>query len=434
MTSKTQSGSSKGVYFAWGMWLIAALFYALDYFLHTAPGRLLAPMASSLLGANTKANQASIANILNIYFPIYAICQIPAGYCLDKFGIKVPLALACLLVSIGLLICSHATITALYIGRTLTAVGSSFAFLGALKAASMWLPTHKMGLAVGLTNSVGTILGGAILGLPILNLLIGYTDWQQALTWFAGCGLVLSISILLLLKSSSKNAPLNLRKKNLLMTPVSSSKMLKSIFLALYAGIMVGTIVNAMGETYGVSIMQEMLKIGNTQATDICSWLFIGIAVGGPTHGYITNKTRIKPTLWMLIFCTLSTICYILVISMLNNGPGHNHTVLGLSSISLLFGGLLFITGFCVSSMLLSFSWARSHYPKHTHARIFALINMLIGICGYIFPYLVGNVEKFSSNSHAELQHQLFYFTIPLVVSILFCYIGTREAKPLNQE
>ncbi len=433
MNAKTDNGITKGLYFGWAMWFIAALFYALDYFLHTAPGQLLLPMSKSILGSSSHTNKVVIGNILSIYFPIYAVCQIPAGYCLDKYGIKKPLFFACGLVSIGLLICTHPSIKALYIGRTLTAIGSSFAFLGALKAASMWLPTNKMGLAVGLTNSAGTILG-AILGLPILNLLIGYTNWQQALIWFAFAGFILSIIILFFLKSNMNTKPLNPRKKNLLMAPVSASKMLKSFFLALYAGIMVGTIVNAMGETYGITILHESLNITKTQATDISSFLFIGIAIGGPTHGLITSKTRIKPTQWMLALCAASTLCYTTMIALLNAAPAASHSTMGMSTISLIFGSLLFVTGFCVSSMLLSFSWARSHYPKHTHARVFAVINMVIGACGYIFTYFVGKVEKISNLTHTELQHQLLYFTIPLLISLVCCYIGTRETKPLNQE
>jgi MFS family permease len=432
-TQPTPQQNSNSAYFGWTMWLIATLFFALDYFLHTAPGQLLVPMSNSILGSSSASNKVIIGNILSIYFPIYAACQIPAGYCLDKFGIKIPLFLACMLVSLGLIVCAQPSITALYIGRALTAMGSSFAFLGALKAASMWLPTNRMGLAVGFTNSAGTILG-AILGLPILNLLINYTSWQQALIWFASAGCVLSAIILFCLKSNKNTPPLNPRKKNLLMTPVSARKMLKSIFLALYAGIMVGTIVNAMGETYGITILHESLQIGKAQATDICVWLFIGIAVGGPIHGMITNKTRIKTTQWMLIFCAASCLCYASIITLLDTAPSVNHSTMGISTISLVFSSLLFITGFCVSSMLLSFSWARTHYPKHTHARIFAVINMVIGACGYIFTYFVGNVEKMANLSHIELQHKLLYFTIPLLVSIVFCYIGTHESKALNQE
>ena len=104
---------------------------------------------------------------MSIYFPIYAICQIPAGYILDRYSIKIVLSLACFIVSIGLVCMMNASISALIIGRLLIALGSAFAFLGALKVASVWLPEHLFPIAVGLTNTIGVF--GGIFGQIFLN-------------------------------------------------------------------------------------------------------------------------------------------------------------------------------------------------------------------------------------------------------------------------
>ena len=141
--------------YCWIMWFIAALFYALDYFQHTAPSVLIQPMAKSL-----NLNVFSIGNIMSIYFPIYAISQIPAGYIMDRLGSRVALPIASLLISIGIFITAGAQgYPEIYAGRALVAVGSAFAFIGALKVASVWLSPKVFPIAVGITNTIG-VLGG----------------------------------------------------------------------------------------------------------------------------------------------------------------------------------------------------------------------------------------------------------------------------------
>ena len=65
------------------LWLIAAIFYGLDYLQHTAPSVLILPISNSI-----GINFISIANIMNVYFPIYAISQIPAGYLIERYGLR----------------------------------------------------------------------------------------------------------------------------------------------------------------------------------------------------------------------------------------------------------------------------------------------------------------------------------------------------------
>lgn len=136
MLIDTQNRSRQNsIAFAVLMWLIAAVFYSLDYLQHTVPSVLIKPIADSM-----GMNYVDIATIMSVYFPVYAISQIPAGYLIDHWGLKVALATACFVVSIGLLLMLAPFSAALLSGRVLIAIGSAFAFVGALKTASVWLP------------------------------------------------------------------------------------------------------------------------------------------------------------------------------------------------------------------------------------------------------------------------------------------------------
>lgn len=65
----------------WGIWIVATIFYGLDYFQHTAPSVLIKPISM-----DTGVGIEDIAYVMSIYFPIYAISQVPASMMLDRFG------------------------------------------------------------------------------------------------------------------------------------------------------------------------------------------------------------------------------------------------------------------------------------------------------------------------------------------------------------
>ena len=389
----------------WAMWLIAALFYGLDYFQHTAPSVLIEPIAHSL-----DVSYTTIGNIMGIYFPLYALSQIPAGYCLDRFGIRITLTFACLIVSLGLLISSSPSLTALTIGRVLIAIGSAAAFLGALKTGSTWLPKSTFPFAVGLTNTIG-VLGG-LLGQPFLNHMIEQSTWQHAfhlITWF---GFILAVIIYSLLRAPEK--PRGLLESNSHIAPILKTQAVW--LLALYAGIMVGTVVNAFAELYDVVFLKYSHHISSQQAASISSMIFVGIAVGGPLHGIMANLFRSKIR-WMLIANTITILMFSVIVF-------SSKTPLN----SAIMYPLYFAVGFFVSSMLLAFSYARQYFPQKLHATAFAVINMVIGLCGFFFQELLGTmIDYFKQHASMYDTHYMFFYSfwvllIPLIISWVLCF------------
>lgn len=389
----------------WIMWLIAAIFYALDYFQHTAPSVLIEPIASSL---NTQV--ANIGNIMSIYFPIYAISQIPAGYFIDRFGIKLVLGSACLIVSLGLYIMQLPSESMIIIGRVLIAIGSSFAFLGALKTASLWLPTNVFPVAVGLINTIGVV--GGMLGQALLSQLILHYDWQRAINFICLFGLVWSLIMFVFLKTPHVKPTHHKQQYHHLQ--VLKDKQIWII--ALYAGIMVGTVVNAFSELYDVVFLESVFSLSAEKAATISTMIFVGIAVGGPSHGYIAKYFAVKRT-WMLQTCIATIVFFILAV--FSGFVGLDYHVLY---------GLFFLMGFFVSSMLLSFSIARCCYPETAHATIFALINMVIGVGGFIFQIGLGEVLKAVAKRYPDTDTSFVFFNsiwllvIPLIFSFFLCY------------
>lgn len=385
--------------YGWWLWLLAAIFYALDYFQHTAPSVLIAPIAQT-----THSTVYDVASIMSIYFPIYALSQLPAGYLLDHYSPRVVLALACFGVSIGLYCMSLTTIPLLIMGRVLIAMGSAFAYLGALKVASLSLPSSLFPLAVGLTNTIGVV--GGVLGLPFLNYLITAQGWEQAINFiaiFGGCLVVFLLIFLRLPKIISQH-----RKDTVYLHIFKDPRVW---FLALYAGIMVGTVVNAFSELYNVKFLQDSLGFSSQSAADISGMIFIGIAVGGPMHGLIAKLFK-HMRQWMMIGCLMTIFCFVLIIlaSWLKFSTEFMYI-------------LYFFIGFFVSSMLLSFTVAKAHYDEILYGSIFALVNMVIGICGFLFQFLLSHLLK----DKLDYTQSFLCLLLPLLLSLGCCWYAVRK-------
>ncbi len=398
------------------MWLIAAVFYALDYLQHTIPSVLIKPVADSIHG-----NYVDIATIMSVYFPVYAISQIPAGYLIDRYGLKFSLSAACFTVSLGLLLMLVPSVTAILLGRILIAMGSAFAFIGTLKTISLWLPAKYFPFLVGLTQTLGVI--GGLIGQIFINYLITLLGWQKASLSVVIFGMIWSIIILALLKNKKNTASPQQSQQNQIQS-IRFSHIIKDKniwFLAIYAAIMVGVVMGTFAELYDVVLLQQSFPISSQQATHITIFIFIGVGIGAPLHGIIANYFSSQRT-WVII-CALMTLC-IFTLMPLSLLWSFNTTTLIV---------LYFLLGFFVSSMMLVFALAKCCYPNHIHGTIFAFVNMIIGLAGFLFPALFAELEKLTAKNITldnELLLPLFLLILPLLMSTVLTFFIRKDRKP----
>jgi nitrate/nitrite transporter NarK len=87
-------------------------------------------------------------------------------------------------------------------GRFLMGFGASFAFVGALKLATMWFCPTRFGLLAGLTQALGML--GAAIGAGPLSALVEGLGWRKAMWLIGGILMVISVLIGLLVRDNPK--------------------------------------------------------------------------------------------------------------------------------------------------------------------------------------------------------------------------------------
>ena len=132
----------KNGYQGWAMWAIAASFFLLAYFARVAPS----VMATSLM-RTFHVSAFRLGTLSACFYYAYIGMQLPVGTLFDLLKTKTLLTIAVFLCGISCILFGFTN--AIVIAETyrfIMGFGSAFAFVGALKIASIWLPANRFGV------------------------------------------------------------------------------------------------------------------------------------------------------------------------------------------------------------------------------------------------------------------------------------------------
>jgi MFS transporter, ACS family, D-galactonate transporter len=123
----------------------------------------------------------------------YALCQLPIGVILDKFGIRRVGRVSISIWSVASFAAALApSVPWLFGARLLLGVGESPIFPSSAKAVGRWFPPEERSLATSLFDSAAKF--SSALGVPILGLLLVWMGWRWS---FAATGIISVLYLLL---------------------------------------------------------------------------------------------------------------------------------------------------------------------------------------------------------------------------------------------
>lgn len=385
-------------YQAWLIWGLASLFYLFEFVHRLSPSVMIPEIMQDF-----SANAAQVGSLSACYFYAYALLQLPVGLLLDRFSVRWLLTMACSLVSLGTITFAYSpNLMAAQISRVLIGAGSAFSFGGALKLALFWFPQYRYALIIGLTNLLG-ILGG-LLGSGPLAQWISYSGWRPVFFKIGLIGIGLSFLMGLFIRDKrvfNTHTIANPFLKNLKLI-VSNSQLW---FTALFGACIVAPLIT-FAELWGPAYVMVQYGIDKVEAATIASiTTLIGIAVGGPLIGYLSDYIQIRKPL-MLMGCICACLSLLLAIYC-------SH--LPIIIISMLY----FLFGLSSSSMLLVFSLNSEKVPFTAQGTIIGFTNSLVTCISVVFQPLVGNIlDKLNKNEFTTYNYRIAFLLLPL------CYLA----------
>lgn len=350
---------------SWIIWLTAGGFYLFEFVHRIALSVMLPELSQSF-----NVSSALLSSLAASYFFAYAFAQIPVGLLIDRYGTRLLLTLACLLITIASFIFAHTDniFLATYC-RILIGFGSAFAFVGCLKVAANWFPAHRFAFIVGLTNLFG-VVGALIGGNPIAHAVDAF-GWRDIMYSSGIIGLAISFLLWKIVRDGSNSKKTELIRFKLL----AVIKNRQTWLIAIFAGCMVAPIVS-YSELWGVTYLMHTYNLSRPDAAHITTLTFIGIAIGGPLIGWLSDYFRQRT-----IFMAIGLVGALVSMGLILFGPQLPLWLVSLLHISF---------GFFTSSMLLCFSLNSEATAPNIRATTIAFTNSIIMLAGALLQTLTG--------------------------------------------
>lgn len=411
----------KRVIYAWSICLLGALFYAYDFLLRVMPSVMIHPLMNAF-----DASATQIGFLSAFYYYAYTPLQLPAGLVVDKYSPRHVLSLSALFCALGtLLFATTNTLIFAYLSRAMMGIGSAFAFVGALKLASIWLPENRFALFAGLTTAFGTI--GAVFADNLLSFLVNDFGWQYSAYASGLVGLIITLLIFLMIrdkKPSQETKNLSWKVTFLKMLHFSKNKY---VWINGIIGALSFMPISVFAALWGTEFFAKAYDVSASHAASAISLIFIGMAVGAPFVGQLSErlKSRKIPMLMGNTFTILSLI-----------------TLLYVKGLPLVFGYiLLFAIGFFTAPQILVFAIANDLTKDTITGITTSVTNFIVTLGAALFQPLIGfmldclwsgqiTTLGTANYSLANFQIALSFLILALILSIIMIGFLPKTKTP----
>lgn len=403
---------------------IAAFFYCYEFILRILPG-ILHTELSSRFGS---VSATTFGQLAALYYFAYSPMQLPVGMLMDRFGPRRLLTMACACCALGSYLFGFSHLLFIVgVGRFMVGFGSSFAFVGVLTLATMWLPKKLFSLFVGLMTTLG-MLGNVYAEMKITSIsqTLGVSSVLMG-TVMIGC--VLTFVIFLFTRNNTAYMQHNNTSLPDFFSDVMKILCSLKVWLVGMIGACMYTSLSVFGELWGQTYLEHAHLLTKFQSAETMSMLFIGWAIGAPLSGFLSDKfaNRITPLLVGALggLISINAILYT-----------HNISYGHLKLLVLAFG--LF-----TSTEIVVFAMAKEISGAKISGTIFAVTNMIVTLLGAILQPTVGWIldvfgHRTLSDNHyfyqvEDYQRALSVLPISMILVILLCFL-VKQPKPYAQQ
>ncbi len=364
----------KHTFLAWAVCGLGTLFYSYEYIL-----RILPSVMETQLSSHYHLLSSGFGGLSAFYYYAYVPMQIPVGLLMDRYGPRRLLTLACFLCALGTyLFAATDLFYVAAIGRFMVGLGSSFAFVGVLKLATMWLPEDRLAFVAGLAAALGTV--GAWLGDYYLGKFVETLGWIQTTNFMSAYGFFLVIMLYFFIKdrkySSDNESQQPVRDFASTIHDLIIIAKNKQIWVNGFYGCLVYLPTTVLAELWGIPYLTHAHLMSLASAESANGMIFLGFTFGAPIMGTLSDRFHNRK-----VPMGIGAIGAFTAISMVMYFPGLTEQNIRT---------LLFILGVCYGSQAIVFAVGRELAPKRAAGTAMAFTNMIVMLGGMFIQPLVG--------------------------------------------
>ncbi|WP_298624346.1 MFS transporter [uncultured Legionella sp.] len=423
---KSKDGAGESFATAYFIFFLAASFYLYEFILQVAPS----VMAESMMKTFGVTGQG-FGVISAFYFYAYAPSQIPAGVLYDRYGPRKLMTFAIILCATGsAFFASTDSVFTACAGRFLIGIGSAFSFIGVLVLISRWFPPYYFAILAGIAQLMSSV--GAIFGEMPLAALISHVGWRNASFILAAIGFILAGFFWVFIRDyphqqnqTIPNHYLRDEWKRL----VAVCKHAHTWIIGSYA-FAIWTPIAVFAALWGVPFLQEKYQISVVAASGLCSMIWIGIGVGSPLLGWVSDRIESR-RIALIISAVLGLSATLILLYYPSLSYGWSYVI-------------LFVLGLGAGGQTVSFAVVKENNTSELVGTASGFNNLSVLIGGAIFQPLVGYMLEHSGSgriidgvqvySIAGYQTALLVMPVCFLASLLIATFLIKESHPAHHQ
>ena len=353
----------------------------------------------------------------SIFFWLYLLVQVPAGILLDYFGGKKVLIPASLFLALGcLLFASAHTYAAAIVARIIMGAGAGFAFIGMVFTIAEYFDFSKFGLMVGLGELVG--MAGTSLGQSLAPYLILATSWRMLIYIVAVAVFIITLIMFFFLENRKIYL---LEERNLFATLCNSLLAVVKMPAVWFSGFFcLGTfaILTGFTDIWALPFLERVYHLTYLRASQVITWVLVGIAIGGPSIGKLADKLNPKAV------ASIATLLTFLLLGAVIYYPVFSDFELGV---------LFFVIGFFGSCYLLAFLFVKREVNETYKGAAIAFCNALALLGAVLFQPITGWLLTKLGTTPVDYEIALAVLPIGLILSLCcIIFIDREKNKKVN--
>lgn len=412
----------RDAFIGWVICALGAIFYCYEYLLRIQPTVMVPELMRQF---HMSADQ--FGAVISLFYLAYTPMQAIVGVITDLYGPRYILTFAVVVCTIGSFLFGVAdNLYMASIGRFMIGFGSSFAFVSALKLASIWLPLNRFAMFAGLVTALGMV--GGMVGVIGLTSLVATLGWKETIYAGTVAGAILTPIIWLVIKDRDQKTTRSAK-----IAYQETFKGIKAIltngqaWIAGLIGFILYMSLSVFAELWGIPFLKAVYHLNPNQAAVAVSMVFIGWLVGAPLTGWISDRLR-RRRLPLMLGCILSAMAITLVIYF------PTMPVRSMEFLLLLFGVFSSIE-------VVTFAVGRETSPEYMAGAAVSFVNFLVSLGGLAFQPIVGRILDFYWTGQmsdgvrvyatANFQKALLVIPVSLVIGVI-CTLILKESFHKN--
>ncbi len=319
---------------------------------------------------------SELGHLAAAYFYTNVLLLFPAGILLDRLSTKTVIMVSMAIAVIATLLFSMVTsVWQAEMCRALIGVGGAFCLLSNVRLATRWFPPKRMAYVIGIIVTMAMI-GGMIAQTPF-TLLTDHFGWRHAMLADGLLGCILFAVIAVFVKDFPPGKEKLFQEQHQQLLTIG---FWKALFFAIrnwqnwLAGIY-ASLINLpifIFAAWGSLYLVETQHLSRDQASLVISFIFVGMIVGSPFVGWISDYFKRRKT--PMVVGAVACLAVVLVIMLIPH----------LSFIDMII--LFFALGFASSSQILGYALVAESNPESITATAEALAATLIMAGGWLIP------------------------------------------------